>query len=248
VTTNADFLPDLLPRAWTPQSGHGLQPTGLFVGNGASAMEIAVASATSLPARVALVDIWRARRAGRAAPVLLVVLHPKGAALCGASGDTPSVHRNVDRAQAERLCHELLDQPDRHAALRFLTQALPSLETSLPGVNNEGLVALHELQHGARSRGDWNDAGKKAASAVGYRERDLVQSLGYGVQRLDNLTFVLLGGRRRTALAVMLRQDELPEAGAPRFNNISPVSYALAKADDENLPWVLVVQGNRLRL
>jgi len=46
----------------------------------------------------------------------------------------------------------------------------------------------------------------------------------------------------------MLRQDELPEAGAPRFNNISPVSYALAKADDENLPWVLVVQGNRLRL
>ncbi|MXY52578.1 MAG: hypothetical protein F4Y86_08655, partial [Gammaproteobacteria bacterium] len=109
-------------------------------------------------------------------------------------------------------------------------------------------MALHELQHGARSRGDWKYAGKKAASAVGCRDRDLVRSLGYGVQRLDNLTFVLLGGRRRTALAVMLRQDELPEAGAPRFNNISPVSYALAKADDENLPWVLVVQGNRLRL
>ena len=211
-------------------------------------MEVVVASASSVPARVDFLDVWKARRAGRAAPVLLVVLHPEGAALCGASGDTPPVHRTVDRAQAQRLCRELLDQPDRHAALRFLNQALPSLETVLPGVNNEGLVALHELQHGARSRGDWNDAAKKAASAVGCRDSDLVQSLGYGVQRLDNLTFVLLGGRRRTALAVMLRQDELPEAGAARFNNISPVSYALAKADDENLPWVLVVQGNRLRL
>ncbi len=195
-----------------------------------------------------MLDVWKTRRAGRAAPVLLVVLHPNGAALCGASGDTPPVHRSVDRAQAQRLCRELLDQPDRHAALRFLNQALPSLETLLPGVNNEGLVALHELQHGARARGDWNNAAKKAASAVGCRNRDLVQSLGYRVERLDNLTFVLFGGRRRTALAVMLRQDELPEAGAARFNNISPVSYALAKADDENLPWVLVVQGNRLRL
>ena len=248
MTPNADFLPDLLPRDWTPQSGHGLQPAGLFVGKGTSAMEVVVASASSVPARAALLDVWKARRASRAAPVLLVVLHPKGAALCGASGDTPPVHRSVDGAQAQRLCRELLDQPDRHAALRFLTQALPSLETLLPGVNNEGLVALHELQHGARSRGDWTDAAKKAASIVGCRGRDLVQSLGYGVQRLDNLTFVLLGGRRRTALAVMLRQDELPEAGAARFNNISPVSYALAKADDENLPWVLVVQGNRLRL
>ncbi len=166
-----------------PPSGHGFHAQGLFVGKGASAIEVVVASATDAPGRAALLDAWRTRRASRAAPVLLVVLYPNGTALCGASGDTPPIHRGVDRAQAERLCRELLDQPDRHAALRFLNQALPSLETLLPGVNNEGLVALHELQHGARSRGD-----------------------------------------------------------------ISPVSYALAKADDENLDWVLVVQGNRLRL
>ena len=47
---------------------------------------------------------------------------------------------------------------------------------------------------------------------------------------------------------MVLRDDESPEAGANRFNNLSPISYALAKADDENLPWVVVTQGNRLRL
>jgi hypothetical protein len=33
-----------------------------------------------------------------------------------------------------------------------------------------------------------------------------------------------------------------------RFNNLSPVSYALAKADAEGLPWVVVLHGDRLRL
>ena len=46
----------------------------------------------------------------------------------------------------------------------------------------------------------------------------------------------------------MLREDESPEAGAPRFNNLSPISYALATADAENLSYVVLVEGNRLRL
>ena len=46
----------------------------------------------------------------------------------------------------------------------------------------------------------------------------------------------------------MLRETESPEAGTERFNSLSPVSYALAKADSENLSWVVLVQGNRLRL
>ena len=52
------------------------------------------------------------------------------------------------QGQVERLCREALAQPDRHAALRLLSQALPSLETALPGLTNEGLLALHELEHG----------------------------------------------------------------------------------------------------
>ena len=248
VTTEPSFLRDVRPRPWSPDSKHGFRPVGLYLGKGPSAMEVVVASSTRMPGRNALQEAWKSRRGGRAAPVLLVVLHPAGAGLCGASGENPPVYQQVDKDQAERLANEVLDQPDRHSALRFLNQALPSLETALPGISNEGFVALHELQHGARDRTDWASSRSKATKALGRRDGELIEALGFRVEKLDNLTFLLRGNNRRAALAVLLREDESPEAGAERFNNLSPISYALAKADDEGLRWVIVVQGNRLRL
>ena len=248
MTNDTGFLSDLMPRPWSLEAKHGFRAAGLFVGKGTNAIEVAVARSSGGPTRTALLDSWKARRGGRAAPVLLVVLHPGGAALCGASGEEPPVYPKIDAGQVERLCHEVLDQPDRHAALRFLSQALPSLETDLPGLNNVGLLALHELIAGSPSRADWSDARKKAGAAVGRRGEDLLNALGFHVERLDNLTHLLKSGDRRTALAVLLQETEAAEAGTARFNNLSPVSYALNKADVENLPWVVLVQGNRLRL
>ena len=128
---------------------------------------------------------------------------------------------------------------------------MPSLETDLPGIHNEGLLALHNLRHGVRKRPDWTVAGKKAKEASGTRALELLGALGFGVAPLDNLTHLLTSGddgQRRTALAVLLHDRESAEAGNPRFYSLSPVTYALKKADDENLSWVLMVQGNRLRL
>ena len=243
-----DFLADRLARAWNPQGGARWRPAGLYIGQGNHAIEVAVARTPRAPPRTQLLTAWQRRRGGRAAPLLLVVLSPQGTALCGPWGEHPPVYPKVDSGQAERLCAEALDQPDRHAALRLLAQALPSLETALPGLSNEGLLALHELQHGAPTRGDWTDAARKATRAVGARDSQLLRALGFRVERLDNLTSLLRSGDRRTALAVMLRDTESPEAGTARFNDLSPVSYALAKADEENLDWVIVVQGTRLRL
>jgi hypothetical protein len=53
-----------------------------------------------------------------------VALYGEQAALCGPAGDDPPVRLGVDRGQAERLCRAAVDQPDRHAALAFLAQAL----------------------------------------------------------------------------------------------------------------------------
>lgn len=243
-----EFLSEFAPRTWSPDARFGLQPGGLFVGKGVSAIEVAVAHASSKPGRTDLLDIWRARRGRRAAPVLVVVLYPSGAALCGASGEEPPVWSGLDTGLLERLCREALDQPDRHAALRFLSQAMPSLETALPGLNNEGLLALHELRTGVPERADWVTAGRNASAALGKRDDQLLSALGFQIERIDNLTSLLRGGKRRVALAVMLREGESPEAGNDRFNSLSPVSYALKKADDENLPWVVLTQGGRLRL
>ena len=242
------FLAGLAPRHWSPRAGSGFAAAGLFLGAGANALEVAVARAPRSPGRTALMEAWKARRKGRPAPVLLVVLYPGGAALCGAAGEAPPVHTGMDAGRVERLCREALGQPDRHAALRFLSQALPSLETALPGIANEGLLALHELQHGVPRRDDWAVAKRKAANALGKRDGELLAALGFRVERLDNLTWRLRAGDRSAALAVMLRENESPEAANRRFNSLSPVSYALKKADDENLRWALLTQGSRLRL
>jgi len=127
MTREQGFLGDLILRPWTPEVRHGFQAVGLFVGKGANAIEVAVARAVRAPTRTALLDSWKARRAGRATPVLLVVLHPGGADLCGASGEEPPVYPKVNDGQVERLCREVLDLPDHHAARRFLAQALPSV-------------------------------------------------------------------------------------------------------------------------
>ena len=248
MSDKVEFLSDILSRRWLPDGKSALQSVGLFIGQGTNGLEVAVAQASQAPARSALVEIWKARKGRRAAPLLLVVLKADRASLTGATGEVPPVYEDMDAGQVERLCREALGQPDRHAALRLLSQALPSLETALPGLTNEGLLALHELEHGVPKRGDWAEAKRKAHAALSKRDGELLGALGFQVEHLDNLTSLLRSGDQRTALAVMLRETESAEAGSARFNSLSPISYALKKADDENLSWVILTQGNRLRL
>ena len=179
--------------------------------------------------------------------MLVVAIYQDRAWLCGPTGETLPVHAEKDVGAIERLCAASRKQP-RHAALIFLGQSLPSLDTPVPGIRNEGLFALHELTNDAPQQPHWRDYVTKARSVVGAGGQDLLKKLGYSVEKLDNLTLLLRGGERRRALAVLLDQSEVPEAGIQRFNSLSPVSYALAKADAENLDWVLVVQSDRLRL
>ena len=248
MSDEVEFLSELLSRPWSPDGKSGVQSMGLFIGQGTNALEVAVAQAAQAPARSVLVETWKARKGRRASPLLLVVLYADSASITGATGEVPPVYEDMDVGQVERLCREALAQPDRHAALRLLSQALPSLETALPGLTNEGLLALHELEHGVPKRGDWSEAKRKAHAALNKRDGDLLGALGFRVEHLDNLTSLLRSGDQRVALAVMLRESESAEAGSARFNSLSPISYALKKADDENLSWVVLTQGNRLRL
>ncbi len=226
----------------------GLKPSCLFLGQGSQGLELAVFTTAQKPASGTLQRAFKDRKAGRASPVLIVAVHDEGASLCGTSGDQPPIFHCKDADQAERLCEAALSRPDRNAAIRFLSDCLPSLETKLPGIANEGLLSLHELTYGTRNRTDWLTSIEKAKGLLGKSKLSLIEALGFSSQRLDNLTDLLSAGEERTALAVLLNEDEVPEIGAGRFSNVSPISYALTKADKENLPWVVMVQGDRVRL
>ena len=160
----------------------------------------------------------------------------------------PQTYANMSCAEAERISRGALEEPNRHAALHFLAQALPTLETAVLGLNNAGLLAVHELQMGARRRTDWPSAMRKAREVRGKRDLALIAALGFRVGKLDNLTFLLYSAEQCVAVAVALKESETAELDSERFNGLSPISYAMAKADSTDVPWVLAVQGAGLRL
>lgn len=230
------------------------QPVGLALGKGASGLEVLVTQSLASLRVPAVRSAWRERHGGRAAPLVLVVLHDGKATLCGPAGDDPPVYVGVDLGQAERLCREALQQPDRHAALRLLRDALPAVEFRLPGLRNEGLLATHELEYGVRHSPRWQqlwpDADAKARHVLGQHGEELLRGLGFQIEPCDGVTSVLRAGQggHKVAVAVLLEEFEAFELQGDRFAGLSPVSYALTVADHENVPYVVISQGRRLRL
>ncbi|NVM23747.1 MAG: hypothetical protein HWN68_18455, partial [Desulfobacterales bacterium] len=247
-----DFLADTDLRPLSTKVDPMFSARGLALGNGSSALEVAIVEASERPSGGALKAVWKARQGGRAAPVLLVALYRAGdrykAALCGPSGEDPPTFQELDVGQVERVCRTALSEPDRHSALRFLQPILEEIETPLAGLRNEGLLSSHQLRVAIRERGDLSHAVAKGQSLLPARGQDLVRALGFQIQPLPGPASVLLIGPRKTAVAVFLDRSEAPELSNSRFSGLSPVSYALAKADEENLPYVIVSSGPVIRL
>ena len=236
-----------LRRVQMPENSP-FQALGLSLGNGSHSLEVLVATHPTQPSLPTLRSTWKSRNAGRAAPLLLIVLYDNKAALCGPAGEDPPAYVDLDPGQVERICIEGLEQPDRHAALRSLRDSLPAIESELAGIRNEGFLATHELLTGVRNRADWDAAREKAHNLLSRGGADLLNGLGFIPERLDQVTSILRATDRKVALAVLLTQHESPEIQAERFSGSSPVSYALAIADRENLPYVIIQHGKKLRI
>jgi hypothetical protein len=245
--TMTSFLDNHVPLGPQIKLPAGLKLRGLYLGLGNPALEVLVLDADTDPRIGQVRAIWSERHGGRAAPLLVVALRGDTASICGPAGEEPPLRR-IETGQAERLCIRALEEPDRNAALRFIHDALPGLETELPGIRNEGMLSNHELARGARLRADWATAQARASPLLGDTGMALLRQLGFAIEKADGVTSLLRAGSRDRAIAVLLDAGETPEGGALRFQNLSPVSWALTVADRRNLPWVIVVQGDRIRL
>jgi len=248
-----DFLIDLDPGRWGAPDGFpkSLSPAGFFTQAGANGLEVVLASSSGKPTVADLRKGWEARRAKRASPVLLVVGYPAGGstcvAVCGPVGEQPPVHHDLGVSQAERLAATALAEPNHHAATRFLLATLPELDSPTPGLRNVGLLATQELRAGVPTRLDWPAAHGKASGLLAKRGKDLVQGLGFGVDTLGtNASMLTVSGGQR-AVAVFLDEGETFDAPAGRFGT-SPVSHALAIADQQNVPWVILTRSSEIRL
>lgn len=244
------LLDEVEPRLIGINLPEGFAQIGLVSGEGALSLELLLLEAEREPSNQQVKDIWRRRSSGRAAPLIVAVYVGETVVVCGPAGEDPPVRRNLDRAQADRLFLRAWKQPDRHAALRFLNDALPALESKLPGVRNEGLLSFHVLAKRANgcSEREWETAIARARAVLGRQGEDLLKGLGFRLDPLGRVAKVLLTGDRRRAVAVLLDQSETPEGGAARFQFHSPLTHAMDLALEHNLPWVVLVKDGTVRL
>jgi hypothetical protein len=243
------FLEAVEPRPLVMQTPAGIRPLDLFVGQGGMALEVVVVEADQEPTAGQMREIHRERLGRRAAPVLVVALWGRDrAGVCSGPPESLAIQTNLDRGQVERLCSAALAAADRHAAIRYLGLSWPQLTSPIPGLRNEGLFALHELTAGVPQRGDWADSTRQAQPLLTSRGRQLVERLGFQSQPLPGPASLLLARGSKAAVAVFLeRPDEIDPPG-PLFDGVSPISYALARADRERLDYVIVSAGSTLRV
>ena len=256
--THHDHTTGFLAGTDTPRrhlNGEGcppqLTPEGFFLGKPNiwnARLEITLFGAGQRPSGETVRRAWNWRGRDSAAPVVMIAIHGERATLWGPQREDPPVWSDLPVEAVERLCIEILRQLGPEQALRFLQDAMPQLGGSLAGILNRGMLSLHALETSRRWRDDWPEAEARAQRLIGSRDNALINALGFTSERLDNLTSLLRAGQDRTALAVMLREDEAPNIRADRFNDSSPVTYAMTKAGEEGLRWVIMVQGQRIRL
>ena len=225
-----------------------LNPLSLFLGEGSQPIEIASFSSSKRPTNAKAQEAFKKRRAKRAAAVLIVITHPEGVTLCGTSGEEPPVYYLRDKDQVERLCAQTLEKKNKSESIKFLSDAIPSLNSNLPGILNEGFLSDHELEKGVKEREDWIEACNKSKEIIGKNEINFLFDLGFESRRLDNLSDILSSGEEEIAIKIFLEEGELPQIANSRFNNISPISYSLTKAEKLEIPWIFMFYRNGIRI
>lgn len=261
MTANADLAAEFLgdhegPIPWQlPEGGRGaFEASNLFLGQGPNGLEVAVASSRSRPNASDVRQLWKRRKGNRPAPLLLVVVYSADGwsrtTACGPVGDDPPVYADRDPGQIERIAAAALTEPNRNAAIRLLHEMLPDADSELPGIRNVGMFATHQLKEGVPIRADWSEMAQAGLKAINERRENLVRALGFSIEQLGASTSVLRlrDNGPKTAVAVFLDENETAESGSPRFGGTSPVSHALAQADAESLPFVVMTRASQIRV
>ncbi|MBX3214348.1 MAG: hypothetical protein KF850_20100 [Labilithrix sp.] len=245
------FLADVEMRSLSvPGLPTGLRPVGLALGSDArgNALEIALLSSPIRPRAEDIRSVWRKRWDGRAAPVFVVVTYATRAALCGPNETDGRLHYDVSLDVVEALCRAALVEPDHHSARKFLIATLRTIDGPFAGLRNEGLLATHHVARNVPQRPDWEASIRRAIPVIAKREEALLDALGFEVEHTSQSGLVLRDTGTKVALALLVTRGTDVDASDPKFNGLSPVSYGLTRARQENLPYLLVTEGPTVRL
>ena len=192
-------------------------------------------------------DVWSHRSNRGSRTVVVVSVAGETSTLYGPAADRQPL--TLKSQTAERLLQRFLDEPSILDASRELIGFYDSHGTSeLGGVKNKGLFASHHLRENLPQRRDWAELTKRGDSLAKLRHRELVSALGFEVDSEERNALVLkAGSAEKRVIAILLEDSEKFDASSARFPS-SPVSWGLSIAADHNVPWLIVMRKDQIRL
>ena len=236
---------------WTdPSAPEGVTTEKVYLGpdpHGLGGFQVAVATAIAAPSRQGLRDLFTARTGRTQVQLVVAVVHDGSVHLFGPDPQAQPIALPLE--QAQRQLQSVLAEPDLLAATeRFAGFRKANDSTGVAGFTNSGLFASHHITSNVPKRSDWEALGNKAGGLLSKRGKQLVEALGFGTQPGPNGTMLLsIGGYPPRAVAVLLDDTEQFDAKTQRFQ-LSPVAFGLAVASKQEVPWLVVLRKDQIRL
>ncbi|MEZ0341676.1 hypothetical protein ACAG25_17035 [Mycobacterium sp. pV006] len=233
-----------------PSAPGGVTTEKVYLGPdpfGLGGFQVAVATAATAPSRQVLRDLFGARKGKTQVQLVVAVVHDGTVHLFGPDPQAQPIELPIE--QAERQLQSVLAEPDVLAATeRFAGFRKAGDSTGVPGFTNSGLFATHHLTKNVPQRADWEGLGNHALPLLSLRRTKLIEALGFKTQAGPNGTLLLsIDGHPPRAVAILLDDTEQFDAKTQRFQ-LSPVAFGLAVASRQEVPWLVVLRKDQIRL
>ena len=214
---------------------------------GLGGFQVAVANATTTPSRRVMRDLFAERKGKTQVQLVVVVVHDGTAHLFGPDPQAPVLELPIE--QAQRQLQSVLSEPDVLAATeRYTGFRKANDSTGVSGFTNSGLFATHHIKENVPKRTDWDALGDAARPLLGLRKKRLIEALGFRTHAGPNGTLLLsVDERPPRAIAVLLDDSEHFDSKTQRFQ-LSPVAFGLAVASRQEVPWLVVLRKDQIRL
>jgi hypothetical protein len=237
--------------SWTERSAPATVTTEkVYLGPdpfGLGGFQVATATSAVAPSRQVLRDLFAARKGRTQIQLVVAVVYEGKVHLFGPDPQAQAVELPVE--QAARQLQSVLAETDVLAATERLAGFRKASDsTGVAGFINSGLFASHHITSNVPTRSDWAALRRQAEPLLSQRGKQLVEALGFGTHPGPNGTMLLsIGGHPPRAVAVLLDDSEQFDAKTQRFQ-LSPVAFGLAVASRQEVPWLVVLRKDQIRL
>ncbi|MGO1225302.1 MAG: Eco57I restriction-modification methylase domain-containing protein [Brachybacterium sp.] len=222
----------------------------IFIGPdplGMGGLQVAVARSSDLPSKRAVRDLFNARRGKTQLQLVVAVGNSSTTYLFGPDPQAQPVELPTE--QAQRQLQSALDEPDVLAATeRIAGFRKAHNSTAVAGYTNSGLFATYHLTQNLPQRLDWDDLNQAGSGLLTARGTALIDALGFKTQPATGGAVLLSTPTDASrAVAVLLDETEHFDSKSPRFQ-LTPVAYGLAVATQQEVPWLIVLRKDQIRL